>query len=175
MFSLSSNSFPIILLPSVSWFQIRSWRRLLRYLNLPLHVCVWINGLQIDDQSIKIIISIPDHVSSHPHTAAPLCEQRFQSSGRYSRAIFSLQIVVHNVFFPLSNLSVCHSNLTFSLSVCLPACVCLSLLQMTVDTWSAWQWLRIHIIQSIMLTDRLCVGVWRQTFKCWTSVCLSVF
>lgn len=174
MFSLSSNSFPIILLPSVSWFQIRSWRRLSRYLNLPLRVCVWINGLQIDDQSIKIIISIPDHVSSHPHTAAPLCEQRFKSSRRYSRAIFFLQIVVHNVFFP-SNLSVCHSNLRFSLSVFLPACVCLSLLQMTVDTWSAWQWLRIHIIQSITLTDRLCVGVWRQTFKCWTSVCLSVF
>lgn len=76
--------------------------------------------------------------------------------------------------FLFSNLSVCHPNLSFSLSACLPACVCPSLPQMTADTWSAWQWSRIRTYrQSLQQTG--CVGVWRQTFECWTSVCLSVF
>lgn len=117
--TLLSNNAPLL-------FKLISDQKLEKAFEIykPSCACVWIRGLLIDDRSIKIIISIPDHVSSHPHTASPLCGHRFKSSSRYSQAIFFLQMMVHNVFFP----QICLSATLIWRLVCLSACqlVCVS-------------------------------------------------
>lgn len=72
----------------------------------------------------------PEHVSSHHHDAGPVSVSVSRDLNLLAD-IPELSFPLNDVtqfFFPFLYLSVSHPNLSFGLSVCLPASLCVSLL-----------------------------------------------